>query len=226
MDTFNNFQDIRVEKANAVLRYRRIRKITALFRFVELFVFLVTVSRFCSQFASSVKLSAGEYFSGISIALISPRFVFLVGNAIVIVLFFKSGRFSTNNNSGGEKTADFYDEYVAKCWRNPQSHNKLEEKKACDARGEGMKIQRSHSENQMMHVDERRRQLRRSVTERCRKNSDCGRKLVSAEANRSSYEEDGMSGEEFRRTVEAFIARQQRCLREEEDDFTAAVSIN
>ncbi|KAI3448022.1 hypothetical protein Pfo_004687 [Paulownia fortunei] len=224
MDAFN-FHDIRVEKANAISRYRRIQRVTSLFRFVELFVLLIVVSRFSTQFALSLKLS-GEYFRGISVTLISPRFVFLLGNAIVIVLFLKSGGFSGKN---GEKVADFYDEYVEKCRKNYQQACSKEEKKASDAYRVGVcyeerKIYRIHSENleRGIHGDERRREPKRSMTQIHRKSPDCGRKLAAAES--SSYAEDEMSSEEFRRTVEAFIARQQRFLREE-GDFSAVVSL-
>ncbi|KAG8364339.1 hypothetical protein BUALT_Bualt19G0118600 [Buddleja alternifolia] len=208
MDSFN-FRDIRVEKSNAISRYRRGQRITTLFRCLELFVFLVIVSRFSTQFAFSLEL---EYFRGIAVTLISPRFVFLIGNAIVIVLFVKSRQFSSKN---GEIAADLYEEYAEKCRKNLQSSgikvteeskgsNNYRSSVCCDDR----KMQRSQSEKleRIVRVEERRRELRRSTTERCRKS------------------EDEMSGDEFRRTVEAFIARQQRFLREEED-FSAVVSL-
>lgn len=217
MDSFH-FHDIRVEKANAISRYRRIQRITTLVRFVELFVFLIIVSRFSAQFVLSSKKS-GEYFRGISVALISPRFVFFLGNAIVLVLYLKSGRFSEKN---GEKINDFYDEYVEKCRKNEQLCSK-EEKKASDTYKHGVcyedrKLHRSNSENleRTIHGVARRRELKRSMTEGCRKSLDCGRKVEMAEDS-SSYPEDEMSSEEFRRTVEEFIARQQRFLREEEE---------
>lgn len=199
MDSFN-FHDIGVEKANAISRYQRIQRITTLFRFVELLVFLIIVSRISvDQFVSPFKL-LGEYVRGISVTLISPQFVFLIGNAIVIVLFLKSGRFSATN---GGKTTDLYDEYVEKCQMN-------RERKALEAYkfgvcNENKKMRRSNSEKLDRRV-ERRRELTRSMTEGCRKSPDCERKLPAT---------DEMSNEEFRRAVEAFIARQQRFLREE-----------
>ncbi|KAK6121448.1 hypothetical protein DH2020_044808 [Rehmannia glutinosa] len=213
-----------VEKANAISRYRKIQTITTLFRLVELFVFVIVVSRFSSQFAlPSLKLS-GDYFRRITVTLISPRFVFLLGNAIVIVLFLKSGRFSAKN---GEKIADFYEEYVEKCRKinYPQSCSK-EEKKASESHRYGVrdeekkKMKRCQSQNlarSVMHGDERRREPRRSMTQVRRKSPDCGRKLTAPA-------EDEMSSEEFRRTVEAFIARQQRFLREE-GDISAVVPL-
>lgn len=219
MDSFK-FHDIRVEKANAIAKYRRIQRITTLFRFMELFVFLIVLSRFSTQFAFSFNLSS-EYFRGISVTLISPRSVFIVGNAIVIVLFLISGQFSGKK---GEKSTDFYDEYVEKCRNNQQTWSK-EEKKASNACYKEKMMSRTHSAKlqRAVHGEEPRRDLRRSMSEKCRKSVDCGRKTAAAGGNSRPYEEDEMSSEEFRRTVEEFIARQQRFLREEEE-FSAVVS--
>ncbi|KAG6413408.1 hypothetical protein SASPL_126117 [Salvia splendens] len=224
MEAFN-FEDVRVEKANAVAKYRRIQRITSLFRFVELFVFLIVVTRFSAQFAVFLKLS-GEYLRGISVvALISPGSVFVIGNAIVIALFLISRRLS------GERSTDFYDEYVEKCRSNSnqiqppilsksvekcrsnnsnqiqqQIWSKSVEKSARTERGA---ISRTRSANleRVRGEEERRRDLRRSLSEKCRKRA-----------------EEEMSSEEFRQTVEAFIARQQRLLREEEGDASSMVS--
>ncbi|KAK4437749.1 hypothetical protein Salat_0108900 [Sesamum alatum] len=227
MDSFK-FHDIRLEKANAISRYHRIRRITTLFKFLELFVFLIILSRFSTQFSFPLSVFSTEYFRGISGTLISPRFVFVVGNAIVIVLFLISGQFPGKK---GEKTTDFYDEYVERCRGNQQTCIK-EEVKALKAYkysvcSDEKKMIRSHSQNleRAVHGEERRRDLRRSMSEKCRKSVHSGRKeAAGVAAPVSSYAEDRMSSEEFRRTVEAFIARQQRFLREEED-FSAVVSI-
>ncbi|KAH6789373.1 hypothetical protein C2S51_004379 [Perilla frutescens var. frutescens] len=209
MDSFK-FHDVRVEKANATAKYRKIQKITSLFRFMELLVFLIVLSRFSTQFASSLKLSS-DYFQGISIvALISPRSVFVVGNVIVIALFLISGQFSDKKS---ERSTDFYDEYVEKCRNNQQTWSKLEAKRASDACEGKVMISRTHSVNlEKLRGEDRRRDLRRSVSDKCRNSGESGRKA-----------EDQMSSEEFRQTVEAFIARQQRFLREEED-FSPVVS--
>lgn len=74
------------------------------------------------------------------------------------------------------------------------------------------RYQRSKSEK--MEVVQREnpdRELRRSETEKCKKIVE-----LREDTRNSSYPEDGMSNEEFRQTVEAFIARQQRLRREEE----------
>ncbi|XP_051147416.1 uncharacterized protein LOC127262662 [Andrographis paniculata] len=192
--------DIGAEKANAISRYRRIQRITTLLRFVEVFVFLIVVSRFSTQFSFSLKLSS-EYFRGVSVTLISPKSVFVIGNAIVVALILISGQFSS-------KTSDFYDEYVEECRNyNPQvSINKVEKKSIDRYRSSaccnnGTKIIRRVQSEHLIKVEERHGSLRRSASDKCEKKS----------ANE-------MSSEEFRRTVEAFIERQQRFLKEEEEE--------
>ncbi|KAJ7944246.1 tRNA-methyltransferase non-catalytic subunit trm6MTase subunit [Quillaja saponaria] len=54
------------------------------------------------------------------------------------------------------------------------------------------------------------RELRRSETEKCRKTETSG-----DNPREKSYSEDNLSNEEFQRTIEAFIAKQMRFLREE-----------
>ncbi|XP_073022436.1 uncharacterized protein [Primulina eburnea] len=213
MDMFK-FNDVRIEKAN-ISRYRRLERMATLFRFVELCFFLIIISKFSSKFPLSFQ-SSSEYFRGISVKLISPRFVFVVGNVIILVLFLKSGEFAAKN---GGKPSDLYEEYVEKC-RRDQETCVTEEKIAAIADhgnkygvcSDERKIHRSCSDQNLAKAATHVNQLRRTMTEEYRKSA----------ANRrgSSKLEDDMSGEEFRRTVEAFIARQQRFLREEEEEST------
>ncbi|XP_073271561.1 uncharacterized protein [Primulina huaijiensis] len=213
MDMFK-FHDVRIEKAN-ISRYRKLERIATLFRFVELCFFLIIISKFSSKFPLSFK-SSSEYLRGISVKLISPRFVFVVGNVIILVLFLKSGEFSAKN---GGKPSDLYEEYVEKCRRDQETC--VAEKKIAAIADHGnkygvssdeRKIHRCCSDQNLAKAAAHVNQLRRTMTEEYRKSA----------ANRrgSSKLEDDMSGEEFRRTVEAFIARQQRFLREEEEEST------
>lgn len=208
MDSYK-FHDVRVEKANAVKKFNKsTERITTLFRFLELLIFFVVFSRFSAHLASPLHLSA-EYLRRVSLAaVISPRSVFVVGNAIVVVLFLISRQFS------GERTADFYDEYVEKCRRNATTASHQTWNKAAAPVVEGLQkkeMRRAQSAKiervQALRTEERRRDLRRSVSDKCQKKV-----------------EEEMSGEEFRRTVEAFIARQQKFLREEEGDGAIAVA--
>lgn len=215
MDDYSfKFRDIRVEKANAISKYRRIKQISTFFRLMELLLVLIILSRFSTQLATFNLKFPSEYFERISMTLISPKFVFLIGNAIVVVLILKS--YSKN----GDKNPDFYEEYVEKCRNN----NLQEKNTSLDAYRNDIlpchdhqkKIKRSQSDKNMvrtLHVvndlqGNGGKVLRRTTTENCKKS-----KLEMSES--SMNKEDGMSNEEFRRTVEAFIARQQRFLREE-----------
>lgn len=210
--------DIKVEKANAILRYKRLQKITALFRFMEVCIFLFIISRISTQLPFAFKLS-GDFFRGLSITMFSPGFIFILGNAIVLILFFKSGQISSQEST----SIDFCTEYVETCEKRTNinhtkqgkqvKQSKCEEKQGKEVlpdlcSSEDRKIRRSHSLD--LKNEYSRRELRRSVTERSQKSVN-------------SYAEDEMSGDEFRRKVEAFIARQQRSLREEE--FSAIVTL-
>lgn len=244
MDSFG-FCNIKAEKANARLRHRRLQKITAMFRLIELCIFLVIVSRFTTNQLPVVFKLSGEYFKGLSLtAAISPRFVFIVGNVIVIVLFLKSGQLSGKvDDSSGHRKLDFYEEYVRNCEKNRNVYIREFEKqrkesasccvmirkkevissdatnppKTKEQEQKKKTMNRSHSENlKRHHHDEaasRCRELKRTVTE------ISGNKNEKKSAV-SSYAEDRMSSDEFRRTVEAFIARHQRNLREEEFSVT------
>ncbi|KZV52630.1 hypothetical protein F511_07023 [Dorcoceras hygrometricum] len=205
------FHNVRIEKANVILRYRSFERITTLFRFVELCFILTIVSKFSNQFQFTLK-SSGEYFRSISVILISPRFVFVVGNVIMLMLFLRSGEFSSKK---GEKPADLYEEYVEKCRRNQETFVAQVKTAASDhghkygVCSDGRKMYRSCSVQNLVKGAAHGDHLRRSMTEKSRSHRQkCGG---------SSKAEDDMSCEEFRQTVEAFIARQQRFLREEEE---------
>ncbi|KAE9447295.1 hypothetical protein C3L33_20813, partial [Rhododendron williamsianum] len=133
----------------------------------------------------------------------------------------KSGRLCSEDRV----TTDFCEEYVENSVKNHivheiESENQKREDKIIEDNvnyGERRRrIDRTYSENLDKVGGEKekmKRQLRRTVTEGRRKST-------SAVVGSSPAEE--MSNEEFRRTVEDFIARQQRSLREEE--FSAIVS--
>ncbi|KAE8716884.1 hypothetical protein F3Y22_tig00110108pilonHSYRG00088 [Hibiscus syriacus] len=155
MDAF----DIKLQKRNAMSKQHQLCKVANLLRFVEVCILLVLISRFTTH----LPVAFGEYFRGLSVLLVSPRFVFVVGNAIVITLFAKAGQFSPSRTD----------------------------------------ITRSSSR--------RGRKATRLGSEKYVKQSD-----PEEEPVKSSCPEDGMSNEQFRNTVEAFIARQKKLLREEE----------
>ncbi|KAL3383000.1 hypothetical protein AABB24_002471 [Solanum stoloniferum] len=206
-----NFHNIKSEKANAMIRYKKRQRVTTLFRFIEFCIFFVVISRF-----STKKLP--DYFKGFDVTLISPRFVFVLINAIVIILFFKSGHSSAKDGSMDNVKFDLYDEYMQKYSMNKEAYyeqSKKQRKQSIVAeRRLEKRIHRSHSENSLcLAHDEKktRKRIMRSATVGCLKNID-----TDTVKPTTSYPEDGMSNVEFRKTIEAFIARQQRLLKEEE----------
>ncbi|KAL4581289.1 hypothetical protein LXL04_017500 [Taraxacum kok-saghyz] len=204
-------------KSFAILKYRRLHKITTLFRFMEMIVFLIMISKLSSEVPFSVKVF-GDYFRGITFTVFSPKFVFVIGNVIILILFFKSR--SVENNDG-EKAEDSCYEYVESCEGslvnsatvNTSTAPPPPPPTAVVVASNRRKISRSRSENPIRaecKENQTHRELRRSVTEISRPKS------FDTAATEKSYLEDELSCEDFRRTVEAFIARQQKILRDEE----------
>ncbi|OMO75641.1 hypothetical protein COLO4_25968 [Corchorus olitorius] len=225
MDTF----DIKLEKRNAILKHRQLSKIASLFRLVELCVVLVLISRFTTtQLPVAVK-NSGEYFRGLSDVLVSPRFVFIVGNVIVITLFAKSGQFSAQDPNGKSSGTDIYEEFVEKSEKSHAIH-----RYEVESREKQIKKNNRVEEKVVsltVHTSKGTKNYKRSQSENLRRNKACQLQLRRLESEKyikpndsddekmvtkSSFPEDGMSNEQFRDTVEAFIARQKKLLREEE----------
>lgn len=225
MDSLH-FENIKVEKRGHRSNGKgcQLRKIASLLRIMEICVLLVLLSRFSTQLPTAVK-NSGEYFRGLKVVLVSPRFVFILGNVIIVTLFVKSGQFSARDSTIKN---DLYDEFLEKSEKSRnscQTETQFQDKQiTCEETSDDKHVvhrdgavktyRRSQSEN--LHHENRvklHRVLRRSTTEKCREIAVCAETGKSEE---SSFPEDSLSNEEFRRTVEAFIARQQRSLREEE----------
>ncbi|KAL1324184.1 hypothetical protein HN51_034354 [Arachis hypogaea] len=294
MDSFS-FHNLQAEKANAILKNRKLRRITGILRFLEVCVVLVLISRLSLRLPVAVKTSS-EYFRDLSMFVNNPRFVFLIGNAIIIALFAQSGQFSAQGSRRKDSEDDLYQEFL----HNATKKQKVQEKKLKNRAKQGIetedpieniknqekegiksddstknkRINRNmvkHQENngiflrkeanfglrskgidvgnnkcdvekQSMETGEvnnclEMKKYRRCQTEilpRANRNEQRGGNLRRCETEKKikaivhaptkeeeeegdSYPEDNMSNEEFRRTIEAFIARQQRLRREEEN---------
>lgn len=248
-------------------------------RVVEVCVVLVLISRLSLKLPVAVKNSS-EYLREFSLAMNSPRFVFLIGNVIIITLFAQSGQFSTQGSSERNVPAepDIYQEIVQKNrtehvekqsmrtedgggiekWRikgdiekHPESDDGIYGEEGCDGiknkrieggkpnwaeegvmktgdAGVGLEVKKGccyrRCETEVFNKPPSRvRVLRRCESEKKRRESieeaaAAGEEIVMAGI---SCPEDDMSNEEFRRTVEAFIAKQQRIRREE--DYSSSV---
>ncbi|KAJ4849901.1 hypothetical protein Tsubulata_037132 [Turnera subulata] len=244
MDSFN-VSNIKVEKANALKKHRQLQKIANMFRLVEICLVLALISRFTIQLPVAVKNSS-DYFKDLTVTLVSPRFVFVIGNVIVITLFAKSGQFSGQDSGVKNSRTDLYEEFVEKSEKgqryevaysqkestqvgfkvttdqdscvaletNPTCEmSQSENLDACVAL-EKKSYERSQSEN-LSRPKCNKSCLRRTATEISKKGSGSGEGLLV----KKTYPEDKMSNEEFRCTIEAFIARQKQFRKDEENSY-------
>lgn len=200
MESSNHKSEIKTLKPNVILNNRKLHKLTTIFRFMEMCFFLIIISKFSSQLTSTVKLT-GDYLKSSNFTSISPSFVFVIGNLIILILFFKS-RVAENNEN-----VDSCYEYVKSCDKSVISTANV----VVDVNSNKRKISRSESEK--ISVKCRDELTHREVTEmsRCKSFGD-----GDASAVETDRVEDELSCDDFRRTVEAFIARQQKMLRDEE----------
>lgn len=207
--------------AAAILTGRHLKHITAVFRAVEFLLLLAVISR-CSLMLPLVLRLSGDYFRDLAVTGVSPRFIFVIGNAIVIILFVKSGgRLSRPSPSPAPETETTT--YIVSVYSSPSKAAARGNPPPAAAEVKIKCYRRSKSEK--MHVrpaGERRpgggaAALRRTKTEKMERRVDPTR--------RGDYPEDHMSSEEFRQKIENFIARQQRSLREEEEDESGTLAV-
>ncbi|KAF7840980.1 uncharacterized protein G2W53_003278 [Senna tora] len=252
--------NLKAEKAKAIYKHRMLRRIASLFRFVEVSVILVLILRLSIQLPIVVKNSS-EYFRDFSIFLVNPRFVFLVGNAIIIMLLALSGQFSHQTSASSNSQPGFYEEFIQNSTKNLEKQsikteygmksqridedqiNNFPEKQMRNTEkrdGNYVEYEENQSAKQIIRTEDNNREKQSKKTEeanmslemkvyrRCQSgNLSCvmqsersqpvlRRSETENNRKRDSYPEDGMSNEEFRRTIEAFIERQQKLRREEE----------
>ncbi|KAG1346857.1 hypothetical protein COCNU_06G006860 [Cocos nucifera] len=209
---------VKAEKETAMRRYRRLRKIAKLFRLLEVIAALLLLSWSSVRLPAAARLS-GDFLRRLAAVLLSPRFVFLLGNTIILVLVAKSRHLSTSTDGVG---GDIHDRFLENRGRidfpppppptlAAQEEVVFEDKTVCL---ETRVCRRSRSEK----IERRRKspELRRA-------GSDVGPKgakpppptPAAPTAEEDERETSAEDAEEFRRMIEAFIAKQTRFHREE-----------
>lgn len=219
------------EKANAMLRYRRLLNIGKLFRLVEFFLALIFFTWVISHLPFALKTSY-YYFQQIAAILVSPLFIFLLTNAIVIVVFTKSGQSSSTHKEENY----LYPEFI----QNGETHfsfslnippppeeivyhdkqmisqvtttttittitNTPTEDTIEMVVSDPKSYRRSKSDKFSRECSEKPSgKLRRSVTQKCPKPEETPADVV-----------DKLSNEDFQRTIEAFIAKQVKFHKQE-----------
>ncbi|CAL9187168.1 unnamed protein product [Musa hybrid cultivar] len=217
---------IQAEKETAMRRYRRLQKIGTLLRYLEAVAGLLLFSWLSARLPAAARLSV-DFLRRLAAVLLSPRFVFLLGNAIVLLLFAKSGHLSPSPSSSSSATTtssasssaavgDLFDEFLESRGLRfsfslppPQEEVVVYEDKAVCVETRAFRKSRS----QRM---ERRRgpppELRRAETVVAGRKRDMFPPTTTEASEEEVQAEDA---EEFRRAVEAFIAKQTRFHREE-----------
>jgi hypothetical protein len=123
-----DFGGLKAEKACGSYQFKKegertsaMLHIAKLFRFVELCLAMVLLSWTFARVPFAVRIS-GEYFRQLLGVVVSPLFVFLLCNVIIVTLLAKSGRFSGQNPSGHEAETELYEEII----KNSGDHKKLQ----------------------------------------------------------------------------------------------------
>lgn len=234
MDCLN----IQAEKATAMMRYRRLRNITKMRRLLEILVALAFFSWSSTRLPSVLNLAA-QFLVRVYEYLVNPHITFVIGNAIIVVVFYLSRQNNAGNaaTSGGD-AFDFSDETVPT--PPPTLAAETEEIEAdretacvdkeivvsenvvgeaqCDAVSaateEGEKVKRRSNRSFGRTKSEKltRRESQRSAPGRILRRSETV-VVSSTERVITSFDTvDNLSSEEFRRTVEDVIAEHRRRL--------------
>lgn len=228
MDTHNlTIDTVKEEKANAMAQYRRFRNFKKLLQLFELFVAVSLVSWSSTCLPAVVKLAA-EFFLRSSLSVLNPHVVFLIGNAIIVALFFLSRQIGNDttvanlnddvtenlnliaeiesptsiNSARIEITVDNFEKQIV-CVDNVVSRRECEAVTNAieKATKEIQKLERTQSERAWRRETPIEKELRRSESE------------VEQTVTKSLEKVERLSNEEFRLTVEAFIEKQQNFLR-------------
>ncbi|XP_027347957.1 uncharacterized protein LOC113859357 [Abrus precatorius] len=215
---------LKTEKANAIRRHNIFGAISKTLRILELCIVLILLSWILTRLPFALSLSV-QFLRRLAAFAASPLFVFAVSNAIIAALLAQSARSAAHHSADGLYRQFLNSRHIYAPPSEPSAppphaspevefHDKQviaetvqDRARACaDPGAEVAKYRRSQSEKWKGDAGKvtRRRQLRRSETEKQRENSP-----------QILYPQDKLSNEEFQRAIEAFIAKQMRFLREE-----------
>ncbi|XP_059670822.1 uncharacterized protein LOC132316346 [Cornus florida] len=235
MDAFN-FDNVKVEKANAMLRFHRLQKVAKLFRLLELCLVLVLISWTSTRLPFAVKIS-GEYFRQLLAIIVSPIFIFVLSNVIVVTLFAKSGQTPTAVDNAETdlceeliRNSDNQFDFRSKIYTpvpEPEEIVFVDKQIICEVNTvtsnnestmvanpvmESKTFRRTRSDNLKREIssENSHEKLRRSETDKFPNDMYSGEFLPEKPC---LFEK--LSNEEFQRRIEAFIAKQVKFHQEE-----------
>ncbi|KAG6526897.1 uncharacterized protein LOC122040429 [Zingiber officinale] len=194
---------IQAENQTAMRRYHRLRQIGTLLRYLEAAAaVLLLLSWSSARVPDAARLSA-DFLRHLVAVILSPRFVFLLGNAIVVLLLAESHRHSPSSSTSSSAGDMIYREFV-----ESRAGGHLPRSLAPSSPEEVI------YEDKEVCIEMPALRRSRSARMRRRRGATKGTDLTTEPDEAAQEEEDE---EEFRRAVEAFIAKQTRFLREEEE---------
>ncbi|KAK8937744.1 hypothetical protein KSP40_PGU008935 [Platanthera guangdongensis] len=205
------------EKKTATRRLLRFQQIGHLLRCLEVAGAFLLLS-YSSSYVPAVARNSGEILRRAAAVLISPSFVFLLGNAIVLVLFAKSGQIVSSTESetaAGVSDTDGSGNICRDLSYPPPPHLKeaeevvYEDKAVCvEIRASGLiqseDLEAIGDETKMLPTGE-------EIVVGDRENPPA-QQMKAQDRQDGEGDEDA---EQFRRTIEEFIAKQQRFQRQE-----------
>ncbi|WOG97808.1 hypothetical protein DCAR_0417149 [Daucus carota subsp. sativus] len=225
---------VKEEKANAMARYRRFRNFKKLLQLIELFVVITLFSWSSTCLPCVVKL-VGDFFLRLSLSVLNPHIIFLIGNAIIAALFFLSRQIATDSSAVATNLNDDVLEFsnsVAEIESPPLINTAAVEidvddsekqivcvenvasRTECEAVTNA--IEKATKEIQKFERTQSERAWRRGapVKQLRRSETQVRRTVIESRGARETLEKvESLSNEDFRLTVEAFIEKQQNFLR-------------
>lgn len=244
MDSFE-LDSVKAEKAKAMLKYRRLRNVAKLFRFAELFLALLLFFWIFTQLPLVIQISGEYFRKISTVMASHRFVFFFCNAIIVTLLFksskfsdrslavhnaetdiYENFAKESENNSPKFPSEDpplskepevvKYEDKQMICATNTISLTPTCEEvvpTVADSKTDSSVKLYRRSQSEKLNRDRSKQSrgvLQRSETEKCKQ-------IVISGENRVGtwYPEDELSNEEFQRTIEAFIAKQQRFRRQE-----------
>ncbi|KAL0391956.1 UNVERIFIED_CONTAM: hypothetical protein Sradi_2418400 [Sesamum radiatum] len=228
MEPRHVFDNVKFEKEKAVARFNRFRRLVKLWQLFEVFVVFGLISWSSARVPAVLRI-AGGYFVEVSTYLFNHHVVFLIGNAIIVLLFMLCRQNDDVSLSG---SGDFYDDYVkySEAAHRRETTTLLEDMPAQESgsvSGERQIVLRTDETNRIPQCDDvaaaiekatrqinrfqrtQSEKLKQEIAVRPRRElrrseTENNRETVSSSPSDAS-EIETLSNEEFQRRVDAFI---------------------
>lgn len=225
MDAFH-FSNVKEEKDGAMPRYNLFTGIAKTLHILELCLALLLLFWILTRLPFALRVSA-DSLQKLSAFLRSPLFVFAISNAIIVALVAQSGGLTAGDDSSADrvpgKPPSEADSAASALLSRVAVAEECQDKHIVDRAEMDTCTEKDWG---AVTDSEVRKVYRRSESEKLQGGEEAGNKAVRRKLRRSEtekekrgellYPQDKLSNEEFQRTIEAFIAKQMRSLREEE----------